>query len=79
MIARLTTTSSLVAESPLAIWPIFTEARAVRGQGRGPSIAVFKLKGKLSALSNVCLHQGGPVGAGKVVLGLVICQWHGYQ
>ena len=40
---------------------------------------MFKLKGKLSALSNNCSHQGGPVGAGKVVLGRVICQWHGYQ
>ena len=40
---------------------------------------MFKLKGKLSALSNVVSHQGGLVGAGKVVLGLGICQWHGYQ
>jgi len=58
----------------------FTEGRALIGAGAGGErIAVFKFKGRLSALSNVCSHQGGPVGEGKVVLGLVTCPWHGYQ
>ncbi len=58
----------------------FTEGRALIGAGAGGErIAVFKFKGKLSALSNVCSHQGGPIGEGKVVLGLVTCPWHGYQ
>ncbi|MGQ0567872.1 MAG: Rieske 2Fe-2S domain-containing protein [Gemmobacter sp.] len=58
----------------------FTEGRALIGAGAGGErIAVFKFKGKLSVLSNVCSHQGGPVGEGKVVLGLVTCPWHGYQ
>lgn len=58
----------------------FTEGRALIGSGAGGErIAVFKFKGRLSALSNVCSHQGGPVGEGKVVLGLVTCPWHGYQ
>ncbi len=58
----------------------FTEGRALIGAGAGGErIAVFKFKGKLSALSNVCSHQGGPVGEGKVVLGFVTCPWHGYQ
>jgi nitrite reductase/ring-hydroxylating ferredoxin subunit/DMSO/TMAO reductase YedYZ heme-binding membrane subunit len=58
----------------------FTEGRAIIGAGAaGERIAVFKFRGKLSALSNVCSHQGGPVGEGKVVLGLVTCPWHGYQ
>ncbi len=57
-----------------------TEGRALIGAGiGGERIAVFKFKGRLSALSNVCSHQGGPVGEGKVVLGLVTCPWHGYQ
>ncbi len=57
-----------------------TEGRALIGAGAGGErIAVFQFKGKLSALSNVCSHQGGPVGEGKVVLGLVTCPWHGYQ
>lgn len=58
----------------------FTEGRALICAGAGGErIAVFRFKGKLSALSNVCSHQGGPVGEGKVVLGLVTCPWHGYQ
>lgn len=58
----------------------FTEARALVGAGQGGErIAVFKYKGRLSALSNLCSHQGGPVGEGKVVLGFVTCPWHGYQ
>lgn len=58
----------------------FTEGRALIGAGAGGErIAVFKFKGKLSALANVCSHQGGPVGEGKVVLGLATCPWHGYQ
>ncbi|WP_109302671.1 Rieske 2Fe-2S domain-containing protein [Aquimarina sp. AU474] len=42
-------------------------------------IAVFKYNNKLSAISNVCKHQGGPLGEGKVVDGCVTCPWHGYQ
>lgn len=58
----------------------FFEGRALMGAGAdGERIAVFKFKGRLSALSNVCSHQGGPVGEGKVVMGLVTCPWHGYQ
>ncbi len=58
----------------------FTEGRALVGAGAGGErIAVFRFKGRLSALANVCSHQGGPVGEGKVVLGLVTCPWHGYQ
>jgi len=56
------------------------EGRALIGAGAGGErIAVFRFKGRLSALSNVCSHQNGPVGEGKVVLGLVTCPWHGYQ
>lgn len=42
-------------------------------------IAIFKYDGKLSAIHNVCKHQGGPLGEGKVVDGCVTCPWHGYQ
>jgi DMSO/TMAO reductase YedYZ heme-binding membrane subunit/nitrite reductase/ring-hydroxylating ferredoxin subunit len=42
-------------------------------------IAIFKYDGKLSALSNVCKHQNGPLGEGRVVDGCVTCPWHGYQ
>jgi len=56
------------------------EGRALIGAApNGERIAVFRSKGRLSALSNVCSHQNGPVGEGKVVLGFVTCPWHGYQ
>lgn len=45
----------------------------------GEGIAIFKYDGKLSAISNVCKHQNGPLGEGKVVDGCVTCPWHGYQ
>jgi nitrite reductase/ring-hydroxylating ferredoxin subunit/DMSO/TMAO reductase YedYZ heme-binding membrane subunit len=56
------------------------EGRALIGAGQGGErIAVFRFKGRLSAMSNVCSHQNGPIGEGKVVLGFVTCPWHGYQ
>jgi nitrite reductase/ring-hydroxylating ferredoxin subunit/DMSO/TMAO reductase YedYZ heme-binding membrane subunit len=45
----------------------------------GERVAVFRYDGKLSALSNVCQHQNGPLGEGRVVDGCVTCPWHGYQ
>lgn len=45
----------------------------------GERVAVFKYEGKLSAINNVCRHQGGPLGEGKVIDGCVTCPWHGYQ
>lgn len=44
------------------------------------SIAVFKYNNKLSAVSNVCKHQNGPLGEGKITAdGCITCPWHGYQ
>ena len=42
-------------------------------------VAVFKYDGKLSAIENVCKHQGGPLGEGKIIDGCITCPWHGYQ
>ncbi|WP_394750830.1 Rieske 2Fe-2S domain-containing protein [Spongiimicrobium salis] len=42
-------------------------------------IAIFKYENKLSAIANVCKHQGGPLGEGKIIDGCVTCPWHGYQ
>ncbi|WP_353779624.1 Rieske 2Fe-2S domain-containing protein [Winogradskyella sp. 3972H.M.0a.05] len=42
-------------------------------------VAIFKYEGKLSAIHNVCKHQGGPLGEGKIIDGCVTCPWHGYQ
>jgi len=45
----------------------------------GERVAVFKYDGKISAVSNVCRHQNGPLGEGKIVSGCITCPWHGYQ
>lgn len=45
----------------------------------GERVAVFKYDGKISAVSNVCQHQNGPLGEGKIVDGCITCPWHGYQ
>ncbi len=42
-------------------------------------VAIFKYEGKLSAVHNVCKHQGGPLGEGKIIDGCITCPWHGYQ
>lgn len=42
-------------------------------------VAIFKHKGALHAMSNVCAHQGGPLGEGAIIDGCVTCPWHGYQ
>jgi len=45
----------------------------------GERIAVFRYDSKISAISNVCQHQNGPLGEGCIINGLVTCPWHGYQ
>jgi nitrite reductase/ring-hydroxylating ferredoxin subunit/DMSO/TMAO reductase YedYZ heme-binding membrane subunit len=50
--------------------------RTERGTER---VAVFRYDGKVSAISNVCRHQNGPLGEGRIIDGCVTCPWHGYQ
>ncbi|NEP09793.1 MAG: Rieske 2Fe-2S domain-containing protein [Symploca sp. SIO2C1] len=45
----------------------------------GERVAIFKYDGKISAVSNVCQHQNGPLGEGKIIDGCITCPWHGYQ
>lgn len=42
-------------------------------------IAVFRYDNRVAAVSNVCRHQGGPLGEGQVIDGCITCPWHGYQ
>ena len=42
-------------------------------------IAVYRHENKLFAIHNVCKHQGGPLGEGKIIDGCITCPWHGYQ
>ncbi|MEA2928557.1 MAG: hypothetical protein QOG38_985 [Hyphomicrobiales bacterium] len=45
----------------------------------GERIAVFRDGGQIGALTNLCAHQNGPLGEGRIIDGCVTCPWHGYQ
>jgi methionine sulfoxide reductase heme-binding subunit len=55
------------------------EKRAVVTCLSGERVAVFRFDGRVSAISNVCQHQNGPLGEGRIVNGCVVCPWHGYE
>jgi nitrite reductase (NADH) small subunit len=43
------------------------------------TICVANVNGEICAMDNICLHRGGPLGAGVVEGGKVICPWHGWE
>ena len=49
----------------------------------GERVAVFRYGTgdgeRIAAVSNVCQHQNGPLGEGRVMDGCITCPWHGYQ
>jgi nitrite reductase (NADH) small subunit len=42
------------------------------------TICVANVNGIYSAMDNVCLHRGGPLGQGMIEGGKVVCPWHGW-
>jgi nitrite reductase (NADH) small subunit len=42
------------------------------------TIALANVGGQFHALSNTCLHRGGPLGQGSLQGNLVTCPWHGW-
>jgi nitrite reductase (NADH) small subunit len=42
-------------------------------------ICLANVNGTISAMDNVCLHRGGPLGQGVIEGDKVICPWHGWQ
>jgi len=65
---RLTSQSDLPAEGQAKEFPC-----------GGKVICVANLKGTISAMDNVCLHRGGPLGQGTIEGDKVVCPWHGWQ
>ena len=43
------------------------------------TICVANVNGTISAMDNVCLHRGGPLGQGIIEGNKVVCPWHGWQ
>lgn len=42
-------------------------------------ILVYRHKGRVRALSNICPHFGGPVGFHRMKDGKFTCLWHNFQ
>jgi methionine sulfoxide reductase heme-binding subunit len=56
-------------------------ARTICAAG-GERIAVYRhgtTEQGVTAVTNVCKHQGGPLGEGQVIDGCITCPWHGWQ
>ena len=54
------------------------------GEGRvvalaAARVAVFRNGTEVSCVSNVCRHQMGPIGEGRIIDGCITCPWHGFQ
>jgi nitrite reductase (NADH) small subunit len=43
------------------------------------TICVANVNGTFSAMDNVCLHRGGPLGQGMIEGDKLVCPWHGWQ
>ena len=74
--ARLSTDGWIVVGPPASIPD--KQARIVVAPG-GERIAVFRDGATISAVTNLCAHQNGPLGEGRVIDGCITCPWHGYQ
>jgi nitrite reductase/ring-hydroxylating ferredoxin subunit len=65
---KLTTESELPATDEVKELPCGTKM-----------ICVANVNGVYSAMDNVCLHRGGPLGEGEIENGKVVCPWHGWE
>jgi nitrite reductase/ring-hydroxylating ferredoxin subunit len=48
-------------------------------QVAGTLVALARVGDKFHAISNICLHRGGPLGQGVMDGAVVTCPWHGWQ
>ena len=48
-------------------------------EANGEQVALFNVDGEFFAISNTCLHKGGPLGEGYLESDVVICPWHGWR
>ena len=45
---------------------------------RGVPICLAQVEGRFAALDNICPHRQGPLGAGWIEGGAVLCPWHAW-
>jgi nitrite reductase (NADH) small subunit len=65
VLTKLTTESELPAPGQVKEFPCGDKM-----------VCVANVDGNISAMENVCLHRGGPLGQGAVENGKVVCPWH---
>jgi nitrite reductase/ring-hydroxylating ferredoxin subunit len=46
---------------------------------KGKPVAVFNVEGTFYAISDTCLHRGGPLGQGELDEKIITCPWHGWR
>lgn len=65
----------------VGVWQDIPDNQAITVTvGNDERVAIFRYEGtKLAAISNVCQHQNGPLGEGRVIDGCITCPWHGFQ
>ena len=64
---KLTTTSELPPENEAKEFTLGDKV-----------ICVANVNGTITAMDNVCLHRGGPLGQGTIENGKVVCPWHAW-
>jgi nitrite reductase (NADH) small subunit len=69
---KLTSQSDLPAADTAKEFPCGTK-------GGEKTICIANVNGTYSAMDNVCLHRGGPLGQGMIENGKVVCPWHGWE
>jgi nitrite reductase (NADH) small subunit len=46
---------------------------------KGKPVAIFNVGGNFYAISDTCVHRGGPLGEGELDGKTVVCPWHGWR
>jgi len=67
MFTKLTTQSDLPGNNQAKEFPC-----------NAKTICIANVNGAYSAMDNVCLHRGGPLGEGTIENGKVVCPLHGW-
>jgi nitrite reductase/ring-hydroxylating ferredoxin subunit/DMSO/TMAO reductase YedYZ heme-binding membrane subunit len=70
------------ADGWIAVGPphaIPDQAAVIVAAPGGERIAVFRDGNQIGAVTNLCAHQNGPLGEGRIVNGCITCPWHGYE
>ena len=54
------------------------DAEGLAVEAGGKDIALFRVRDRVYAIANFCIHQGGPLAEGWCDGPIVTCPWHGW-